>query len=256
MRIPNEYSVELPVKRGQKNSKDVKLVQEWLTLHGISVRVDGDFGPATEAAVRKFQTKNKLRQLGYVDELTFRALMSPITRVCAVLPTTASDVSARVVAAARVHLREHPREVGGSNMGPWVRLYTKGKQGPDWPWCAAFVTYLINQGKETLKPKPTTIEGSVSCDELARQAKALDKFVAEADIKSGTVDRSVLVPGTIFLVRNPKNAEDWTHTGVVTAFHTEYLDTIEGNTNDAGDREGYEVCKRTRGYKNMDFILV
>lgn len=32
--------------------------------------------------------------------------------------------------------------------------------------------------------------------------------------------------------------------------------TIEGNTNDDGSREGYEVCARTRDYNEMDFIKI
>jgi hypothetical protein len=34
------------------------------------------------------------------------------------------------------------------------------------------------------------------------------------------------------------------------------MQTIEGNTNDDGSAEGYEVCARTRSYTNMDFILL
>jgi hypothetical protein len=37
---------------------------------------------------------------------------------------------------------------------------------------------------------------------------------------------------------------------------TDTFRTIEGNTNDAGDREGYEVCARTRGYDKKDFVLI
>jgi peptidoglycan hydrolase-like protein with peptidoglycan-binding domain len=32
--------------------------------------------------------------------------------------------------------------------------------------------------------------------------------------------------------------------------------TIEGNTNDDGVREGYEVCARTRNYKKRDFVAL
>jgi hypothetical protein len=54
------------------------------------------------------------------------------------------------------------------------------------------------------------------------------------------------------LVRNTPS--DWTHTGIVVSTSAETFKTIEGNTNDDGSREGYEVCARTRGYSNMDFI--
>jgi hypothetical protein len=34
------------------------------------------------------------------------------------------------------------------------------------------------------------------------------------------------------------------------------FETIEGNTNDDGSREGYEVCRRFRSYQKTDFILI
>ena len=34
------------------------------------------------------------------------------------------------------------------------------------------------------------------------------------------------------------------------------FDTIEGNTNDDGAREGTEVCARRRGYTAKDFITI
>jgi hypothetical protein len=61
-------------------------------------------------------------------------------------------------------------------------------------------------------------------------------------------------PGSIFL--NRRVGGDWVHTGIVTGAAADTFETIEGNTNDAGDREGYEVCRRVRGYGNKDFIMV
>jgi hypothetical protein len=42
----------------------------------------------------------------------------------------------------------------------------------------------------------------------------------------------------------------------VTRAEDEVFHTIEGNTNHEGSYEGYEVCKRIRGYKDKDFILI
>lgn len=255
MKIPSEYSMLLPMQRGAKG-ENVHLVQEWLSLNGVQLRADGDFGPATEASIRKFQTKAKLQPTGIVDEYTLRALIAPLNRACKPLTTTAETYSQRVVAAARNHLREHPREIGGQNKGPWVRLYTNGKEGAAYPWCAALVSYLLGQAAESMKHPVMPIKGSLSCDELANQAKAAEKFVTEDQLREGARPYSELVPGTIFLVRNKAKANDWMHTGIVTGVMNEYFETIEGNTNDDGDREGYEVCRRLRGFGQMDFILL
>jgi len=42
--------------------------------------------------------------------------------------------------------------------------------------------------------------------------------------------------------------------GFATKFDDEVFDTIEGNTNDEGHREGYEACQRVRAYKKKDFL--
>ncbi|MGH7233483.1 MAG: peptidoglycan-binding domain-containing protein [Nitrospiraceae bacterium] len=43
------------ISRGSKRKDIVRLVQEWLNLHGSRISIDGEFGPATEAAVKEFQ---------------------------------------------------------------------------------------------------------------------------------------------------------------------------------------------------------
>ena len=57
-----------PFKLGAKGSS-VKEIQSELGLNA-----DGDFGPATEKAVKAFQTKEKLPVTGIVDEETFRRI--------------------------------------------------------------------------------------------------------------------------------------------------------------------------------------
>ncbi|MCX6140889.1 MAG: peptidoglycan-binding domain-containing protein [Candidatus Kapabacteria bacterium] len=254
MTLSLEYNIDLPLKRGAKG-KPVKLIQEWLSLNGVGLTIDSSFGPATEAAVKKFQSKVKLPVTGRVDRATFDSLVAPMKRATSPLQTTSLNFSQRVVAAAKVHLKEHPLEVGGPNSGPWVRLYTNGREGAAWAWCAGFVSTMLKAAAEDQTAENSSpIKGSLSCDVLATQARKAGRFVSEKDLATGVVDRSALKSGAIFLVRNKKNANDWTHTGLVTSIFDEYLETIEGNTNDSGDREGYEVCARRRSYKNMDFI--
>jgi len=73
-------------------------------------------------------------------------------------------------------------------------------------------------------------------------------------ISSAEARRRDIPPGSLFLVR--RTDTDWTHVGIVEATHELLFQTIEGNTNDEGEREGYEVCTRSRGYSNKDFILL
>ena len=65
-----------PLRRGDKQGQ-VKLVQEWLCLNGDHVSVDGDFGPATESAVKDFQKKiGGYVATGVVDNATFERLVA------------------------------------------------------------------------------------------------------------------------------------------------------------------------------------
>ena len=61
-------------KRGDK-SPYVKNLQEMLIRKGAKIAADGDFGPATEAAVRTFQTNNNLKVTGHIDTDTLNRLM-------------------------------------------------------------------------------------------------------------------------------------------------------------------------------------
>lgn len=149
---------------------------------------------------------------------------------------------------AQGHLDAAPREVGGANRGPWVRLYMKGRQGVDAPWCAGFVTFLLRQAADSMGEE-APIAGSTSCDALAAQATDAGIFLSEDDASPDQV-----TVGSLFLVR--RTDTDWTHTGLVVEAGAETFSTVEGNTNDAGDREGYEVCARTRGYAAKDFVLL
>ena len=58
--------------------------------------------------------------------------------------------------------------------------------------------------------------------------------------------------GSLFLHR--LGEADWTHTGIVLDSREGVFETIEGNTNDDGRREGYEVCHGYRGTQSMDYV--
>jgi hypothetical protein len=238
------------VGRGSRDS-EARRVQELLCLHGYEVSVDGDFGPATEQALRRCQKDRGLEPSGQFDEEIFDHLSLPFHRAMAPIPGPYRSYGDLIARYALQHLAEHPREVGVPNGGPWVRIYMKGTQGS--PWCCGFVCFILRQAADTgqfTMPFDTTF----GCDELAKQAKKRGLFVGEGAFMRGNRRRSDIPPGSIFLRR--KTDTDWTHTGLVLSCGDESFETIEGNTNDEGSREGFEVCRRHRGYANIDFILV
>jgi hypothetical protein len=247
-RVMNDLTLEQPCRRGDKQGQ-VRLIQEWLCLQGWHVKIDGDFGPATEAAVRAFQTQQQLPADGVVDGATFEHLVASMRAALAPIDPQDRSLGQLVVAYAQQHLRQHPREIGGQNKGPWVRLYMDGHEGTEWAWCAGFACFCLNQACQRLETA-LPIMPSFSCNSLAASAKDHRVFLGEAFV----TEAMQIAPGSFFLVR--RTSTDWTHTGIVVSAEREVISTIEGNTNDDGHREGYEVCARTRGYTNIDFVLL
>lgn len=232
----------MDLRKGSKD-KQVKEVQEWLYLNGFKVSIDGDFGPATHAAILKFQVLNNLEATGIVTDKVFAALTKKLTDATRLITRSQQDtLKTMLVKVAKQHLEAHPLEVGGQNKGPWVRLYCQGRDGEAYPWCCGFVSFCLAQASKSMNV-PMPYKYTLSCDNLVEQAKGVHRF------NKGNVE-----PGQIFVVR--KTASDWIHTGIVIAVGDSYIETIEGNTNDEGSREGYEVAHRTRGLSKLDFLEV
>jgi hypothetical protein len=222
--IPDHSRIPTGLARGA-NGPTVRILQEHLTLAGYPLLVDGDFGPATERALRAWRREHGMGvdlpvTAGAADTLT-----APMERA----------LSARgpLLDIARAYLAEHPREVGGNNRGPWVRTYCDGVEGR--AWCGYAVRHLARQAGE-----PWAERISPSCDVTAARA-----------LHDGRWSSTPIVGG-LFLVR--RTPTDWTHMGIVLDAGPGWISTWEGNANDEGSREGHEVCSRTRGLSRLDFV--
>lgn len=245
------------IKSGSRGM-NVRRVQEWLQYHKFSTAIDGDFGPATAACVRDFQSANDLRGTGSVNKDTWNALVDPMQKSLQ-QPRIKSKDSAvsTILSIAKQHLVQKPIEIGGPNRGPWVRLYCGGNDGPEWAWCAGFVTLIMQQGY-FYRSEKVPLAGSVSCDILATQAKSAGLFVSGRKISNGTVSWDEFGGSCLFLLR--RTDTDWIHTGFATTADVTgkgvVFKTIEGNTNNNGSREGFEATARTRALQggNYDFI--
>ena len=170
MAANRELELEREVGRGDKGLA-VRRVQEWLNLRGYGLSIDGDFGRVTEDAVMRFQRAHRLRSTGRVGARRSRAWSRRWRARCVSKSASRRSLAAAVLACADAHLAQHPREVGGPNRGPWVRLYMNGVEGQ--PWCAGFVSFGLAQGAAAARV-PMPIAGSVSyAIELAEaQARA------------------------------------------------------------------------------------
>ena len=240
-----ELAFQGPISAGM-SGPTVRTIQEWLTLHKFGLAIDGVFGPATGAAVAAYQQSVSLPATGAVDDVTYTSLVSPLAIALKTLPA-ASTLNVDIPKYAQQHLDQHPREVGGQNAGPWVRTYMEGREGPEWPWCAGFACFVLRQASAG---KPLPLTPSFAVDELAKDAMKRGSFVTGGP----SFDTSRLTPGALFLVRRPAPQRGWHHTGIVIGVGPGTVTTIEGNTNEAGSREGVEVSRRVRETTGLDFI--
>ncbi len=261
--VPDYVRAELVLEGVLSNGargQDVRRVQEWLTFHDFRVEIDGVFGAGTEEGIRRFQAEpaHGLASTGEVDEGTWRKLVAPMQSALREPPGLGQlSAAAAIEAVARQHLDVHPVELGGDNRGPWVRLYCGGHDGPDFAWCAGFVSMIMQQAYFYRGESPP-IRGSLSCDLLAMQGAQAGLFVAGADLVSGAASWTDLGSCALFLRR--RTSDDWVHTGFLVDFagagESTVFDTIEGNTNNSGSREGFEACARVRSMEGVKYDFV
>lgn len=132
------------------------------------------------------------------------------------------------VALSQLGVEEKPK---GSNSGPEVNEYLKSVGlSAGYSWCMAFVYWCILQACKELQPivsHPLYKTGGV--------LKMWQQCVAYQENTPSV--------GSIFIMDLGKGMG---HTGFVESFDTKYIYTIEGNTNELGSREGYQVAKRKR----------
>ncbi|NRB11371.1 MAG: CHAP domain-containing protein [Rickettsiaceae bacterium] len=158
-----------------------------------------------------------------------------------------------MVYLANVHHSQHPIEIGGNDMGPWVRTYMSGQEGAGESWCAGFASFIMLQAA-TILGVTTPIATSVSCTNLAHEAQSKECFLAGADIiNNKSYDKIKL--GSLILF---KEGNGWHHTGIVIDVNNDgTLSTIEGNTNGNGSNDGYEVYKHVREISiDTDFAIM
>lgn len=142
-------------------------------------------------------------------------------------------------ASTQLGIHEEPK---GSNSGPEVDAYLAyvGLK-PGAAWCAAFVSYCINQASIN-NQIDTTFKKSASALHLATNNPTLvmDRYRDPIANCIGIIDEGGGKGHTFFIpfVDNQNNAH-----------------TIEGNTDHLGSREGWEVAARVRDIDSITYFL-
>jgi hypothetical protein len=221
-----------------------RLIQEWLCLQDYATGIDGDWGSATNRALKEFAASNSINFTDY--EMTAN-LWTALTRPLAMALTTPESkcsLADMIKKVALSHYASGAKEIGGNNKGPWVRTYMAGNSGSNWPWCAGFVSFVVAQACYNLKCS-LPIPSSYSTSMLIRSAKTANRFRENIENSSACA---------IFALKG--GVTGYKHTGFAYNFTEDTFETIEGNTNYGGSSDGDAVCRRIRATERSHFITL
>ncbi len=127
----------------------------------------------------------------------------------------------------------------GSNSGPMVDKYLLSVGlSPGYAWCQAFVywCYASVAAKQNVRCPVIRTAGVKEC--WNKVAKSQKIMAADARRNPG-----MIAPGDQFILLFGNGSG---HTGLVERTENDVIFTIEGNSNEDGSREGYEVVRHTR----------
>jgi hypothetical protein len=149
--------------------------------------------------------------------------------------STTLALTALQIALDSEGVSEQPK---GSNDGPEVRKYLRAVGLPAGnPWCMAFVYWAVNEAATKMQKQ----------NPLIKTGHVLTQWNNTTLRKLPKVSKAVQ-PGDIFIMSFGNGTG---HTGIVVSIAGNMVHTIEGNTNDDGSREGYEVAIRSRPISSM-----
>lgn len=230
------------IKKGA-SGLDVLQIQQRLHECGLFGKPTGDFDEATVEGVKKFQRSHDLVDDGVVGPITWGALFRDYALAEKGRRNLVSKLAGKIAEAA-IHIAAGYigiREIGSTNRSPLIDRWLRALGVPVGnPWCMAFVQGVVAEAAvqhgvaDPLKPD------TASCLDLWNRVPKSWKF-GPMDGKRGDI--------AIW-----KHSATTGHTGIVEYYEGGFYHTIEGNTNDDGSREGYEVCRRRRKYSDPKLL--
>jgi hypothetical protein len=144
------------------------------------------------------------------------------------------------IATVEIGVKEH-----GNNSGAKIREYQACTtlRPAAWPWCAAFVCWVIDQWLED--PKAVAW--------LNLKTLTPEKWRPKTALAYGFLQWAKDRPATTEILSDKAKAQagdivvyDFSHVGIVIQDKGSRIITVEGNTNGAGSREGDGVYRKDR----------
>lgn len=130
------------------------------------------------------------------------------------------------------------------NRGVMVDKYLKDVGlNPGYAWCQAFVYWCYDEAAEKLHVANPVVKTAGVLDCWNRTAVQY-KITASEAMKHP----ELILPGYQFIFDYKKKGQG--HTGIIDYVKDGYMYTMEGNTGDVGEREGYGVFRKKRSLKD------
>jgi hypothetical protein len=269
---PPDYPGHL-IQLDSADSDSIQIIQQRLRDLGFTqvgkkgakpLMVDGVYGRKTADAVRLFQARHTdlhgrpLEVDGEVGSDTWGALFG--RRAVYTSPRKPAGKAKGLIAEV---LKTATAEIGvvedppASNRGKRVEEYLRSAGVPPGnAWCVAFVFFCFSTAAKTRRVKNPMAEADCRTggvlDLWNRAQRARNVIVLPRTDALNDPER--VKPGMIFII---DTGGGHGHAGLVTGVTGNRLDTIEGNTNDTGSRDGIGVFRhngRTVGSINRGFL--
>lgn len=246
MKYPNRV-----IQKGEMDKTIVTAIQKQLhTLNCGPIDIDGDFGKQTVASVKLFQSRNTdiqgipLLADGKIGSITWQILFKETDVPQIEVATNDLFIEVLKIANSQLAVREIPPN---SNRGVDVAKYLKSvgldANSGHYSWCMAFVYWCFDEGFKKIGKTNTLVKtGGV----LRQWNESKNRRIKKADAINNP---SLVKPGFVF-IRNYGGGKG--HTGIVTSVNGGYIETIEGNSNNNGSREGVGVFKLTRKIASIE----
>ena len=246
-RLPGKTFPGQVLALGCPDGPEVLQLQQRLNALGCGPVPDsGTFDRATKRGVRLFQSRFPdatglpLFVDGEVGALTWGALFGGETVPANVAAPSTLAAAALAFAISQIGVMERPL---GSNRGPEVDAYVRAT-GLDprggFAWCVAFTHFCYLSAAQHLgMPNPHIQTAGV----LAHWNKSASvPGILRVKRDEAVADPARVRPGALFIIDLGGGLG---HSGMVESTANGRLVTVEGNTNDAGSRNGIGVFRRT-----------
>lgn len=217
---------------------DVLAMQRRLAALGFAPGpLDGHYGPATESAVREFQSEARIEVDGVVGPQTRAALAAAKRRPDG---PTQGTLGRRALAEARrwIGTREEPPGSNRTRFGAWF-----GLNGV--PWCNIFVSYCFSVGAGY-----TICHGFAGAGVTPKgcaYVPTTEAWLRSAGLWLGRIDPE---PGDIAIYNWDGGPPD--HIGIVEDGADGSFTAVEGNTAVGADSNGGAVMRRERTLDDVD----